>query len=504
MRAIELLEESVNLLRNAPASTIILYLTGAIPFTLGLLFFLNDMMRSPFAFDHLAAASLGLAVLYVWKNVWQANFAAALYRSLAPDPRPRNLAKLIAIQAALQPVGLVFTLPLPWLVAFFRNVGLFAALNDPDPVKSARRQAMIGTKQNWGVIAMTSLAALILFVNILIMVAILPQLARSFLGIEGDFARLGSGIVNLATVSVAAALTWLVIDPLLDAVCVLRCFYGASKTTGEDLRSALRQAIATFVLLVAIVLPASAQVKPDELDQSIDQVIHSREFTWRSRKPAGPEPTGRWVGWVRSAEQMIHRAWEAIVRTIRGWLEPKPQDDARQQDSPVTRRLLTGLIGAAVALVVGAAVFFFLRRPVPAVSAQAVTVAKAAVNLADESVTADQLPESSWMQLAEEWMAKGDCRLALRALYLAGLNYLGQRQLVSIRRWKSGLDYRQELDRRTRATPAVSPVFARNVAIFERGWYGPHAVDREMVEAFAAGLTEMKAQTEGAKLHVPA
>jgi len=96
------------------------------------------------------------------------------------------------------------------------------------------------------------------------------------------------------------------------------------------------------------------------------------------------------------------------------------------------------------------------------------------------------------LKLADEWLAKGDCRLALRALYLAGLNNLGQRNLISIRRWKSGLDYRREVDRRTRTLPEFGPAFSRNVALFERGWYGRHAVDRQMVETFAAGLEHMR------------
>ncbi len=124
------------------------------------------------------------------------------------------------------------------------------------------------------------------------------------------------------------------------------------------------------------------------------------------------------------------------------------------------------------------------------------------MNLSDESLTADQLPESSWRKLAEEWLAKGDCRLALRALYLAGLNYLGEHELISIRRWKSGLDYVRELERRARAKPEVAheigPAFARNVAMFERGWYGSHAVDRATVEAFAAGLNEIRNHAEQA------
>ncbi len=495
--AIDILEEAVGLLRSSPLRVTMVYLIGAIPFVLALLFFLNDMTRSPFAAEHLAGASLAVAILYIWKNAWQAAFAAQLYELLSPGHfRTKNLLRAVPLQAAMQPLGLILALPFPWLVAFFRNVGLFAALGVPDPMRVARRQAMLWTRQNWGILALSSLGGLLLFANVLLTIAILPQIGRSFLGIEGDFARAGFGILNLSTIGVAAALTWLVIDPLLDAVYVLRCFYGESIATGEDLRAGLRKAMAGAALIaIALSLaPArlSAQVDPARLDQSIDQVIHTREFAWRAPRAAGEEPKGRWVGWVRGAEEMASQAWQWVVKVVRKLFDQTPEKERAGNDAPVTRRMLETMIALVLAILIGAGIAFFLRGRVPVVAAEAVTVAAPAVNLADESVTADQLPESRWLQLADEWMAKGDFRLALRAQYLAALNFLGRGGVVSIRRWKSGLDYQRELDRRARSKPEAGAVFARSVAIFDRGWYGPHPVDREMVETFASDLRELK------------
>ena len=502
MNAIDILEEAVALLRGAPMRALVAYLFGAVPFVLALLFFLNDMTRSPFAFDHLATWSLGLAVLYVWKNVWQAVFAAELYVMLSPGSRGRmNPLRLIAIQASLQPVGLLLMLPFPWLVAFFRNVGLFAALGVRDPIRMARRQAILRTGQNWGVIAIATLGGIVLFLNILIMIAVLPGLARSFLGIEGDLARLGGKILNISSVAAAAALAWMAIDPLLDAVYVLRCYYGESIATGEDLLAALRRVVAAVALLVIMFGAAPvawAQVDSVQLDKSIDQVIHTREFAWRAPRAEGPEPQGKMTGWIRAAQKSMKQFWQWVEKFIRRLFEREQKAETEGTEAVVSRRTMEALIGVALALVVGAGIFYFMRRRTPVVAGQAVTVA-AAVNLADESVTADQLPESSWMQLAEEWMAKGDSRLALRALYLAGLNYLNGRGLVSVRRWKSGLDYRLELERRSRATPEVGREFSHLTGIFEYGWYGTHGVDRAMVESFASGLSAMRGHVEEAK-----
>ena len=127
--AIEILEEAVGLLRTAPAAAIAAYLAGAIPFSLGILFFWADMARNPFAFERLPWESLGMAGLLVWKSVWQAIFQALLYRQLSlSQPRSMRIARLVAMQCALQPfsllaipVSLLLTIPFAWTVAFFRN-----------------------------------------------------------------------------------------------------------------------------------------------------------------------------------------------------------------------------------------------------------------------------------------------------------------------------------------------------------------------------------------------
>ena len=492
MNAIDLLEEAVNLLRGAPLETAVIYLIGAAPFTLAFLFFLTDMNRSPYAFEHLPWASLCLAFLYVWKNSWQAIFMAKLYQQVSPsETRPPNPWQAVAMQSTLQPLGLILPLPFPWISAFFRNVALYAALGRPDALAAARKQSVYATRQNWATLSIVMVGSVLLFGNVLIAIVLLPQLGRSFLGIEGDMARLGNNIFNLTTVTVAAAITWLAVDPLLDAVYVLRCFYGESLVTGADLRAALKK-IALVIFLIASVHAQTIDQK--KLDQAIDQVVHQREFTWRSPRVEGAGPEGKWVGWYRSAVKMGQEIRAFIWNKIKQWLSSDEESRGNGKDTAVTRKTMLALITLIVALIAAGIVVFFLRRTRRAVvAAQAVTAAAPSVNLADESLTADRLPESEWLALADEWMEKGDFRMALKAMYLAALNYLSARDLVSVRRWKTGLEYRRELARRARAKPDLPPAFTRSVAIFEQGWYGVHPVDRAMAESLANGFNEVRA-----------
>jgi hypothetical protein len=512
--SLEVLEEALFLLRNAPAEAVLCYLAGTVPFLLGLLFFLSEMTRNPFAREQLAEESLGVAALFLWKRIWQAVFAAQLHGGLSGRGFAiRHLPRLIAMQCALQPLRLIalpvsflMTIPFAWVVAFFRNVGLFAAVGEPNPVHAARKQAGLWTRQNWGILSVVTVVTLFVFVNTLVMLIVLPQLAKSFLGMEGELTRLGSDLLNMTTVAVAAALTWLAVDPLLEAAYVLRCFYGASMTSGEDLRAALLKlaTIAALVLVMIVMpLPSPAQQAPppapavdaSRLDKSIDEVIRRREFTWRAA-PAKTATEKEWPGWITSAVRSIRNGAHWLSEKIKQWFKSNEREGTDGRS--VAERPPIELWSAAIALVlVGGGVVLFLRRR-RSKPAEVVPVDNTVtpVNLADDSVTADQLPECSWLALADEWLTKGDYRLAMRALYLAGLNYLSQRDLVSIARYKTGLDYRAELERRARAgarvSPDVVPVFQANNALFERGWYGRHVVDRAQVETFASGLDEMR------------
>jgi hypothetical protein len=543
LTGMDILEEAAALLRDASAATAVSYLAGAAPFYLGFLYFITDMAHSSFAPERLPVESLALAALFLWKSAWESIFQARLHCELSDIPVPRlKIARAALLQAALQPFALllvpasfVLTIPFAWTVAFFRNVGLYAAMGESEPVAAARRQAGLWSRQNWTLLSVVSLAALLLFVNVLILILLLPQLGRSFLGIEGDFARLGIGLLNWTTASVAATITWMMIDPILDAAYVVRCFHGESIATAADLRVALRRLTgAAAPLLLALFLattqtgraqeapaqPAAgtsasnaasggasgeaaaqvgtqvAAIDPERLHQSIEEVIRRPEFAWRAPRPKRPESEGRFAGWARSMLRMARRAVVWLYEQIRRWF-PSRAPNVDERSPWIERPPIEFWIALAAILLAGTAVAFYLRRgarrarqPIPT------TPAAAAVDLTDESVTADQLPEDSWLQMARDLAAQGDYRLALRALYLAGLNYLGNRKLIDICRWKTGLDYRRELERRMRQNSAIhaemAPAFMRNVAIFERGWYGRHPVERGDVEALTLGIEEMK------------
>jgi hypothetical protein len=81
-------------------------------------------------------------------------------------------------------------------------------------------------------------------------------------------------------------------------------------------------------------------------------------------------------------------------------------------------------------------------------------------------------------------MARGELRLALRAMFLSLLATLGQRRLLRLERYKSNREYLRELGRHAHATGGLDEGFAAGVRVFERSWYGYHEVTPAVIEGF--------------------
>ena len=63
---------------------------------------------------------------------------------------------------------------------------------------------------------------------------------RIVFGIESVFTQSPLSVWNTTFLSGVLGLTYLCVDPLVKAVYVLRCFYGESLKSGEDLKAELK------------------------------------------------------------------------------------------------------------------------------------------------------------------------------------------------------------------------------------------------------------------------
>jgi len=538
---VELVEEAVHLLRLAPASALIAYYVGTLPFVLALLFFWSDMARSAFAHERLITGVCGLSALFVWMKCWHGVFAGQLLAQLCgePPPRPRLswLLRVALYQAIVQPIGLfllpvslVLLAPLGWVYAFFTNVTVFCGgevRNVRTLISKSWRQARLWSMQSHYLIFLFKLFGFFVFLNVMSAVMGVPLLLKTLLGIETVFSQSPWAALNTTTLAAAAVLTFLCIDPLLKAAYVLRCYYGESLHTGQDLKAELKTfatsarlgtAAALLFIWFAFHAPMSSgaeelerahDAKPEtrnsvatpDLDRSIDEVIQQREYSWRLPRdstPARPkEETGE--NSIQKFFKSIEQGFKAVQRWMRELFEWLDRQGGRRNGPSMDGLSLAGVMkGLLILLVVALAglivwLLFRLWRDSVPVQEFAAEALPAAPDVSDENVGADQLPEDGWIKLARELLDRGELRLALRAFYLAALAHLAERNLITLARYKSNRDYERELLRRGHALAEVPDVFSQSVTAFEQVWYGRHEVTPRSLHEFAGQVERIKA-----------
>lgn len=543
--ALDLVEEATHLVRCVPLSCAAAYVAGVVPFLLGATFFVADMSRGAYAALHLPGASLGMVAAFAWMKTWQAvaGEEALAYLEQRPPQRLdwRGWGGLAfrqfcahAIGLLVLPLGLVAALPAGWVYAYYQNVTVLGISAGTRTHRVAWQQARLWPGQNHGALSAISLLGLIILVNVAMAIYLVPALVRTITGTERVFAQTGWNPLNTTFLAAAFALTFLVLDPVLKAFYVLRCFYGRSRRTGVDLLVQVRSALSRTALVIGMVALVGASVadracadetpettgetsvetppvektelaapppvvredvlQPADLDASLDRVLTDPDYIWR--EPPPPRAQGAisdFAAWVRRT-----------LRSFSEWLRRLFGSDDDDVTVSEGRGLGVGanlflwvLVIAALVLLALVVVSIVRRTQAAARSAPGVAQVATTPSLEREDVTADQLPEDEWMRLARELIARGEVRLGLRALFLGSLAGLAARGLLVLARHKSNRDYERELLRRGAPLAPAAAAFAENRRAFEGAWYGDHRPAADAVARFEENV-RLLVRKEGA------
>ncbi len=509
---VEMLEDGIHLLRQASPGTLLCGWTGSVPLALAALRFWNDVTNPRTSGLTCLLESLALALLLIWMNCWRAVFAGRLRRQLSGSAETpwtgARIRRLIAVQAFLSasklivvPGAMLIGFPLAAAIAFYRDAAALSdrGLEPAEVIRRARRVARRNQGQAWCLATLLLLLGLLVMFNVFLTLALLPQLVRMLTGYESVFSRGGPYfLANGMFAAVVLAVTWLAFDPYVQAVFGVRGFRAESVETGEDLRAGLRRirtAAAALLLILALLPHASAAVSAQELRKASREAIEQHEYDWRLPPPTSAsegkpwlvEFTDRAIAGVRKALDSIG---DLIGRFFR-WLNDRFSSRLAPGEGPPPALALNWTIAALAALAILAAAWVVWRRrrtrrppPKPAIAA--------AIQLDAEELAADRLPEEEWLAMAERCLADGNPRMALRALYLANLAWLGSREWIAIHPGKTNSEYETELRRRARAVPGAKELFAANVRAFERVWYGAHEATGEEIDRFRRRAQELK------------
>ncbi len=530
-KALDLIEQAVHLLRRKNAHVLAEYYLGSLPFVLALLYFWSDMSRNPIAAWYCGPSSAGVALTFIWMKLWQTRYCRHLWCCLQDQPaeswRFKRMLSTTARQSFLHalgivalPVAAIIAFPFGWVYAFFQNLSVLDDLQTKEVMtlaRAAKEQSALWPGQNHLILATMSLFGCFVFLDLALGIMAVPYLLKWILGIETVFTLSGMRLLNTTFLAVLCGLTYLFTDPVIKAVYVLRCFYGRSRLTGDDIRSALRPflhiglpGLLFFVCLVCSPARVAAQEtgethprlsvtdKPHDaarLDAAIESVLQERRFAWRLPRQTALESEAE-PGWIAGTVQWIADGIKALARPVGRWikaffewLKQKIPDskfsklDGGQDYGGLIRWIFYALgFGLALLLVYWLARWLVRSRPIARI--ETAPGETGPIDLADGSITAEDLPLDQWMALARHMMTRNDFRHALRALYLCVLALLADHQRVTIARYKSNLDYTRELARRAHAEPELLAAFDWCVGVFERAWYGMHPVSRPQVDDF--------------------
>ena len=512
--AFSLLEETTHLLRRTGFSALACHWSGSIPFAIALLVCWNSITSGPVSDARCAGGAFVLAVLLIWMNCRRAVFAGRLLRQLSGSPempwtsaRIWGFVSLQAFLAATKPfilvVSLLILFPFARAVAFYRTA---AALADRAPdsrllIRQARRIAALDFGQTWKLIPLLLLLLIAVAGNLALTVAALPQLVRVLTGYESVFSRSGQYFFENPLFFVfVLVLAWLFFDPFVQAVYCVRCFHGESRETGEDVRAGLRLIRAAAVaLLVICCARASTAVSPGDLEQSVHRTMQAPVYSWRippsAKSNSGTTPwivtvTDRMINALRNGFKELGKLIMKVIDWIFDRLGVQPTQQGGALPSAGLHWSLY-LLMAIILIVLAWAIYrkrLFQRRRGEATPAAAIPL----VRLEEEGLTADRLPEDSWLELAAQCLREEQFRLALRAFFLANLAWLGSAGFLAIHAGKTNREFEMELRRRAQIYPEARELFAANITCFERAWYGRYDATREDVEQLRDRAQAMK------------
>jgi len=525
--AIRIIEEAVHLLRSAPGNLLAGYYLGSAPFVLGLMYFWADMSRSASAGDYRTVAALSLAVLYIWMKFWQTVFTHQVRDYMTGQPlykwTLRRIASVAATQSLIQstrfivlPVAGVVLIPFGFCYAFYQNAAAHAQ-EDDQTVKSickwAWRQSGLWPRQNHLLIGIFWIFGVVIFLNISFAAFIIPQMVKTLFGIESIFTLSGMRMILNTTFWIAMlGITYLCLDPFIKTVYVLRCFYGSALKSGEDLKKELHGLVTgvkkmalglTIMVLYATPFTClagqSTVLAPGEMDRFIEETLERREFAWRmpretvqqgEQEPKGPLAAA--IKWLLDVLAKGTRTLEKLITLLIDWLqnqmsEPHQKSVSSNKNWITSVRIVLILLSILFSAVLTFVFFRIRRRRTGAIEAAVVGVAPLP-DLNDESTSADDLPTNRWLALTEEYAAKGELRLAMRALYLATLAYLAEQELITIEVYKSNREYEQELKRRAHDREEMLILFSKSLNLFEHVWYGMYRIPPADFDDFSMNL----------------
>ncbi len=342
-----------------------------------------------------------------------------------------------------------------------------------------------------------------------------PYLLENILGVETPFSHGWRAMLfNTSFVAVLYFLVYLILDPLMKIAMAMRRFQYNARSGGDDILMALREisrrgggaALLALTFSALLLAPlsgraqeatapgaAAGEVSVHEgvrgiqaagaLDAALDTTLQQPRYTWRMPRTLELDKTKKEMpGWLERWKAHIQSMQDRMTKWLDDWLTRRDRD-SQKGFSALNVGVAEGLFYLLLVIAAGVLTILllrWLRERRTLMAATPTATLKTPVNVHDHTVSPDDLPPDEWLELASRLVAAGDCRAAVRALFLGVLAKLGERDFVTLRPYKSNDDYGRELALRARGRQEVVEAFRWLRRWMECTWYGYVPVTMEM------------------------
>lgn len=534
---LDIIEEGFSLFKNNIFSALLFNLLGTIPFAIGLIYIIGDMSYGRASQIDIAGSALILTLLWMWNNLWQ-----AVYRTRLIDARClrditklnlHTLTRIFIRQNIIQPCGLILS-PLAifpgmwWVTAFFNLFSVDYQDNPGIREQINRSKAIISGdfKRIYQLMTVIWLFRVMIIIDIIVIFIFTPAMLKMLFGVDTPFSQANSIVSSLQIIfnstffSSVFVTAWICYSPIEKAIWAVMIFYGESEKNGYDIvatlsmlarQRSMKIALASLVMFslfassinaiaAQTTQPALAKtIAPEKLGNEIKQTLNKREYQWKL--PVERVKTGESKSIISSFIEYIAGAIKAKLKWISKLLDKlfkrdkatKPNNFGGVMAWLNAKRYIAiwSVIGLS-ALIIGWLLFRWWReyRKNPAVKVIKARVKE--IDLTDEeNIVADDLDENEWLALATRLAAEGKLKLAMRAMFLAGIKALADCHLLTIARGKTNRDYRRELIRRAHSEPERIELFNSNLGIFEKIWYGDYAIENSDFDHFSENVKKL-------------
>lgn len=536
---IQLIEQSVFLVRSTFHAFGWIYYISTIPFMIALIYFWSIMSSKLIMPFELSRFSLLLTLLFWIKITGQSMYCKQLLSRLideTPKTTYKNLFSIAANSIFIHSLALIILLissilffPAGYAIIFSQY--LFIASTEQDTsiaqtIKTSYKFTVQETTYQHLVLTFLIGLSIIIFFNITIILFFLPHMLKTFFNIDTVFTQATFSFLNTTFLMIAACTSYLIFDPILKGFYVNLYFHMKSRSTGQDIMAQCRRlsqrrgpkrTLINIVLVFAFFLSSPNCVharenkrqnesiqqewketegpEVEQLTKAISEVSKGNLYRWRYKNQKNRN----------EKKGLVLQMIDDLLKTLRDWLKPagkfmekifnriddffkklfsSGEKNAKKPTESIWADLWPNLLILLTVFIflLGVTYLFWQHRK------DKITVIRAPKkkipDLMEKDIDATELKEEDWLKLGEDLKDRGELILALRSTFLAMLSFFHRKKYIVFERYKTNYNYLSEVAINSRNNPDLLSGFRDCIEIFERSWYGRHPVTTDIFERF--------------------